>query len=357
MPQRKKGIRLYQRRDTGIWIIQDSERGQRSTGTRYRVEAEEKLAQYIVEQGRPAHRRSAPDQLTVAEALTVYAEQHAPTVKDPERILYAVEAMLPLVGRLKVSDITAGMSRRYQRERNKAPGTVRRELGTLQAAVNFCHSEGYLTMAPKVKLPPKPAPRDRWLTRTEAARLVRAAYRDPETRHVARFILIALYTGTRSGAILNLQFMPNTTGGWVDVERGIMHRRGKGVAETNKRQPPIPIPGPLLAHLRRWHRQGGQYVVTFRGQRVGGIKSAWTRALRRSSIDHCTKHDLRHTAITWAMQGGLDRWEAAGYFGVTMGTLERVYAHHHPDYLRGAAEVMGRGGRKDSAKIQRFETA
>ena len=47
---------------------------------------------------------------------------------------------------------------------------MRKELGTLAAAINHCHAEGYITAAPRVRLPAKPAPRDRWLTRDEAAR-------------------------------------------------------------------------------------------------------------------------------------------------------------------------------------------
>ena len=136
--------------------------------------------------------------------------------------------------------------------------------------------------------------------------------------HLARFILVALYTGTRSDAILSMRFMPNTEGGWVDTGKGMMHRRGVGQAETNKRTPSAPIPRPLLAHLRRWERAGGRYVVEVGGQRVASVKTAWKRALADANIDHCTRHDLRHTAITWAMQRGMDRWLAAGFFGVTM---------------------------------------
>ena len=120
----------------------------------------------------------------------------------------------------------------------------------LQAALNYCQAEGYLTSAPKVRLPAKPAPRDRWLTRDEAARLLWAAYRNPKARHLARFILVALYTGTRSEAILRLRFMPHTAGGHVDTEAGRIYRRGAGQTETKKRQPPIPIPNKLRAHLR-----------------------------------------------------------------------------------------------------------
>ena len=344
MPRKSKGARLYERPRDGIWAIRDTGRREQSTGTRNRREAEEALARYIAERDRPIG-PSAPDRFQVAEALRLYGAEHAPTVADPARIAYAIAALVPILGSLPVSSITGQVCRFYQRQRNRAPGTVRKELGTLQAAINYCHAEGYLTAAPRVKLPPKPPARDRWLTRDEAAELVRAAYRDPETKHLARFILIALYTGTRTQAILGLRSMPHTQGGWVDTEAGLMHRRGMGVAETKKRQPPIPIPKPLLAHLRRWEREGQRYVVQFRGQRCGHVKSAWKRALVRSGIAHCTKHDLRHTAITWAMQGGVDRYEASGYFGVGMDTLEKVYAHHHPDHLRGAAEIMGRGGR------------
>lgn len=58
------------------------------------------------------------------------------------------------------------------------------------------------------------------------------------TRHVARFILIAVYSGSRSSAILNLRFGPHVGGGWVDTERDVMYRRASGEAETKKRQPP-----------------------------------------------------------------------------------------------------------------------
>lgn len=338
MPRKSKGARLFFREDRGHFFIRDG--GKRlSTGTGDRRAAEAALASYLTERDRPVGPRD-PDRLTVAEALDIYATERAPAVKAPERIGYAIAALVPILGSLPVAKITGEACRRYAKARDKAPGTVRKELGVLQAALNHCHAEGYLTSAPKVRLPAKPAPRDRWLTRDEAARLLRAAYRNPKARHLARFILVALYTGTRSEAILRLRFMPHTAGGHVDTEAGRIYRRGAGVAETKKRQPPIPIPRKLLAHLRRWERNGARFVVDVGGQRVGSVKTAWRTALAEADIEHCTRHDLRHTAITWAMQRGIDKWTAAGYFGVTLDLLEGTYGHHHPDYLQGAVEAM-----------------
>ena len=192
--------------------------------------------------------------MTVAAALDIYATERAPTARDPVRIGYAIAALAPILGPLPVASVNGAVCRRYAKQRAKAPGTVRRELGTLQAAFNYCHAEGYLTSAPKVTLPAKTAPRDRWLTRGEAAKLLRAAYRNPKARHLARFILVALYTGSRAEAILRLRFMPSTDGGWIDVKAGRMYRRGSAQTESKKRTPPIPVPRALLAHLRRWER-------------------------------------------------------------------------------------------------------
>ena len=343
MPRKSKGARLYQRpkgRGAGFWIIRDG--GQfLSTGTRDRRKAESALAQYIAQRDRPTSPRGA-DQVTVAEVLDIYATERAPHVKDPARIGDCIRALVPILGPLPLASVTGEVCRRYAKARDRAPGTVRKELGTLAAAINHAHVEGYITSAPRVRLPAKPAPRDRWLTRDQVAKLIRGAYRSPRGKHLSRFILVALYTGTRSDAILRMRFMPNTEGGWVDTERGVMHRRGVGETETKKRTPPIPIPRPLLAHLRRWERHGARYVVEVDGQRVASVKTAWKRALAESGIDHCTRHDLRHTAVTWAMQRGADKWAAAGFFGLSLDMLERVYGHHHPEHLRSAVEAMER---------------
>ena len=362
MPQKPKGARLYQHPQTGIYLIRDTGRGDRSTGTRDRREAERQLAVYIAERDRRPGGPATPDEMTIVEALTIYGSEHAPTVKDPARIGYAIEALISWWGERPISTITRETSRAYGRGRRMviardpktrdpiawapcAPGTIRKELGVLAAAIQYCKDEGHLLNPPKVHLPAKPAPKDRWLTRNEAARLLKAAYRHQETRHIARFILVALYTGTRKAAILGLRFKPHPEGGRVDTTSGRLYRRADGEAETKKRTPPIPLTPRLMAHLKRWEKEGTRFVVAFDGQGIESIKTGWTSVVARAGLQDVTPHTLRHTAITWACQSGrADMWTLGGYFGVSPETMQHVYAHHHPDYQKDAVEAVG--GRK-----------
>lgn len=297
--------------------------------------------------------------MSVSKALSLYGEEHAPHVADPARIGYAIDALDEFFGNLKVSDISGAVCRRYASQRRKrglkdpetgecgpprpvSPGTIRRELGTLRAALEHCHREGHLLSTPGVVLPDRPSPRDRWLTKSEARRLLNAARNSTKARHLTRFILIGLYTGTRKSAILGLQWFENVNGGWIDTKRGLMRRRGSAQRETKKRQTTIHIPRQLLAHMRRWEAQGGRWVVTDRGARLGDIRSAWKGACADAGLHGISPHVLRHTAITWAMQEGAKKWDVAGYFGVSMETLEGTYGHHHPDFQKSAVEAMER---------------
>jgi hypothetical protein len=41
------------------------------------------------------------------------------------------------------------------------------------------------------------------------------------------------------------------------------------------------------------------------------------------------------------MQNGVDKWEAAGFLGMSVEMLDRVYGHHHPAHLCQAAMSLG----------------
>jgi integrase len=231
---------------------------------------------------------------------------------------------------------------------------ARRELEDLRAAINHHRREGLCSEIISVALPDKsPAP-NVFLTRPEAARLIRAAraakqiMRDKVTRrevgnHIARFILVGLYTGTRHAAICGAAFHPAIGRGHIDLDRGIFHRRAQGARETKKRQPPVRLPDRLLAHLRRWRRLGisTHAVVEWNGRPVHSVRKGFAAAVKSAGFDkRVTPHTLRHTAATWAMQNGADLWQAAGFLGMTVEMLQERYGHHHPDFQRETADAI-----------------
>ncbi len=82
--------------------------------------------------------------------------------------------------------------------------------------------------------------------------------------------------------------------------------------------------------------------MEWNGRPVKSVKTAFKTALRLANVSgRISPHTLRHTAATWLMQNGVDKWEAAGFLGMSVEMLDRVYGHHHPDHLRGAAHALG----------------
>jgi len=341
MPRPAKGARLHKFKHRPHYYIRDTGQKDRSTGCTSRAAAEKVLAAYIATKGRTGA-ANEPQNVTCAEILAIYAEEYAHTAADQARIGYAIDALLPFWSDLKASDVKGETCRRYAKWRDRSDGTTRRELGTLQAALNYCDREGFITYAPSVTLPNKPPSKDRWLTRDEAAQLLWRAYRGHKSKHLARFILISLYTGNRKDTTLRMGFEANTIGGWFDLENGIMYRRADAERQTAKRRTPARIPRQLLAHLRRWKASGSVWAVEYQGARVGDIKRAFAKACDCDQLRGVTPHTLKHTAITWVLQGGASVWDAAGYFATSPETIERVYGHHSPDFQQSAIKAIER---------------
>lgn len=370
MPRPGKGPRLYADRKRGQWIIRDGVAFRR-TGRALsdRRGADEALQSYLAEKLATPERASRPADLGVSTVLLTYARERGPVVKSQATLGYCVKALAPFWGDKLLTDVKGATCRDYAAHRRAAgvgDGTIRRELTALSAAIGHWHAEhGPLDAVPVVTMPDKPPSRERWLTRTEAAELLLGALgwrahacdlatrrptmwrRAPEAaqhRHVARFVLIGLRTGTRHEALLALGWLPQTTGGWIDVDRGVLYRRGEGDAETKKRRTPTRISERLLPHLERWRRMdqaaGVTHVITYHGRRPQKLRTAWERAREFAGLGpEVTPHILRHTRATWLMHDGVPIAEAAGSLGMTAATFENVYGHHHPDFQRNAARV------------------
>lgn len=399
MSRTSKGARLVWRdesrkqdgslRSRAGWFIRDGGTFVSACGgSGNRERAERRLANFITEKYQPVRERGRdPTTVTIADAVSVYLTDVAPSHAKPKETAGRMVAVLNWFGDMMIGDINGKICRDYAKAHGNG-AAARRQLEDLRAALNNYHREGFIISAPAIVLPPKSAPRDRWLTRDEAAALIRVAWRmrqswkgqasDRRTgRHVARFILVALYTGTRSAAICGAAVRRTEGVGHLDLERGVFYRRAAGRLETKKRQPPVRLPDRLLAHVRRWavtplaiktkgrgkstnigRMIAHDYVVEWNGKPVQSIKKAfWSvveaaglgwyddveardGSVRRVFRTDVTPHIFRHTAATWLMQQGSDPWAAAGFLGMTVEMLIQTYGHHHPDFQADAAEAI-----------------
>lgn len=367
MPQRPKGPHLWLRparvdrgaRRPAAWYIRDG-RHLESTGCfgPDTGRAADALAAYLnrkhVTEAATGSRR--PDQIPVADVLAVYARDRLPHTADPLEGSRRLEVLGKHMGSKMLSELTAETCRGYATKRGHTQG-ARRELEDLRAAINHHRRERLCSEVVTITLPEKSQPRELFLTRSEAARAIWAAWRyreqqnrrgtDRKTRqHIARLILTGIYSGSRPGTLIPAALQPEPGRPWYDTERGVFYRNPSGRRVTKKRQPPAPIADRLLAHLRRWKRLGMSYVVEFNGKPVSEVRHAFAAVMKDAGLNEAvTPHVLRHTAVTWAMLEGADLYQAGKYFGLTVETLERVYGHHHPEHLAGVKQVLNKAGR------------
>lgn len=340
MGRRNQGPRLRYLEKRETYYITWTEHGrsrERSTGTSDREQAEIVFAEFLHARAR-RDSPTDPSEMLVTDILTYYASERGPKVAAPDVMLRAIDMLIDFWEGRAVSDVRPETCFHYCEKRGRSPGTVRRELGVLQAAINHGHKNGRLTRSVAVELPTSPPPRDRWLTWRETARLLRASRTEQARLYMPLFILLGLYTGRRKEAILSLRWPQ------VDLEAGLIDFETPGRRRTKKRRGKIPIPTKLLPHLKRAQKRGSDlgYVLHINGKRIGNIKKGFAASCRRAGIEGVSPHTLRHTAATWLMQAGVPLWQAAGFLSMSEKTLRDVYGHHHPDFLREAAEALSK---------------
>jgi integrase len=360
MPRPNRGPRLEQvdgRPSFYIVWYEGGRQRRRSTGTADSREAETQLGAFLRERdfasrpAGPAHPASYP----IATALDLYLTLHAPHAADPARLAYAAVPLLEYWGEQTVDTITKPTCRAYAAWRQRSDGTVRRELGVLKAALNFAHEEGRLTVVPHVELPEKPEGRDRWLTRSEAARLLNAARtgRGDVRLYLPMFVLMGLYTGARKEAILSLRWPQ------VDLDAGRIYFARVGQRQTGKgKVVGQPINRRLLRFLRLARQRGSDlgHVIHISGAPIKDIGGAWDgddekrgfgsfgAACKRANLVDVSPHVLRHTCGTWMAQQGVPLHQIGGWLGHKDTRTTQLYAHHHPDYMDEAARAFN--GRK-----------
>ena len=200
----------------------------------------------------------------------------------------------------------------------------------------------------------KGEPSDRWLTRDEVEKLLRVA-----TQHIALFIRLAIASGQRRAAILELPWdrvrLPEAKAlqWYVDKVRKIEYERlvepiiidfGAGVG--NKKRARILIgdnPGLYRAMVEAKALAKSTHVIEYDGKPVAGIKTALTKTFERAGIEPAGAHIFRHSAITWLISAGKTADFVGKLFNVSAEMVERVYGHRSTGALKEVGDVLSLG--------------
>jgi integrase len=355
MPRRAQPPRLWLRparsdaagkvTHAATWLILD--RGKQiGTSATTADEAERALAKYLgaKHSSRIAHGKRDIDQIPVCDVLNVYIADVATKHANPYATSFRMVRLIDFFDGKTLADVNGRLCRDYAKQ-SSTDATARRDLEDLRAAINHHRKEGLHDRIVSVVLPPRRPPRERWLTRDEAAALLWTLWRRGKSKHVARFVLVALYTGRRAAVVCGASFKREQGRTWLDTQGGFLWPPERAVV-TKKRNPAIPLPGRLLAHLRRWEAQGERYLVPWGNHSVSRVDRPVQYAAAEAGLGHVTPHVLRHSAATWQMMAGTDMWEAGRYLGMTSRTLESTYAHHRPEHLTSARDAYSRHPRR-----------
>jgi integrase len=362
MSRRSKGPRLWlrpARRDVdgnltheSAWLIIE---GTSQHSTRLGIgaseqEKDEALKAYLAHKTAPLTGSRDPSQIEIADVLAKYVTDKNRSYETQLRI----KALRKFWGARKLSEVNGNTCRAYIATRTE--GAARRELEDFRAAINHHRREGLHDKIVSVVLPAKSKPREDYLTREEASSLIWHAWRyrekqnlratDRATRkHVARFMVVARWMGSRAGVICEASIEPRRPEdrAWINLKTGMFHGTPTSRDETKKRRQLIHVPTELLAHMRRWQKNGQRYVVEWNGHPVLKVRKAHDACVAACEGvlgRHVSLHIWRHTVATWVMQNGGDPFEIAGHLAMTQETLLRVYGHHHPQHSAKAHAAL-----------------
>jgi len=212
-----------------------------------------------------------------------------------------------------------------------APITVRNELAVVRAALNWCVKERVIKEAPFIQMPPVPSSEIGHLSKAQFRRLIAGAKRP----HIALFMMLAVATGARSNALLDLKWEQ------VDFERNTITLNPRDRVQTSKYRATVPMNPQIRAALVA-AKEGAlsEWVIEHGRNKVGSVKKGFAAACERAKIE-ATPHMLRHSAAVWMAEDNTPMIQIAQFLGHTDSRItERVYARFAPDFLATAAASL-----------------
>lgn len=277
-----------------------------------------------------------PQRATLAGFITqVYAPWLRSNRRRPDTTLADLKRNFSAIYPKRLTDIKQADLNRYVTRslaQGRAPATIRRSLNNLQRVVRLAIDNNYLRDNPfkgweKPKAEEGSAPRflsedeeralrSALIDRDDRARRERVTANDwrrsrgykllPEVGekefpdHLTPMVLTSLNTGVRYGELTGLEWSA------IDLQTRTLTVTGKTSKGAKTRH--IPLNAEALDVLTRWKAQGkgkGLVFTNADGERIGSVKTAWTKLLSDAAIESFRWHDLRHSFASKLVQKGV----------------------------------------------------
>ncbi|MDP3078706.1 hypothetical protein [Bradyrhizobium sp.] len=221
-----------------------------------------------------------------------------------------------------------------QDEQGAGPQTVNNILSTGRAAVRAAWKKGEIPSAPPLSLLPvgDQDPMGRPVSLEEGHRLL-SELRD----HVWLLNVLLIGTLARPSAIMQMDWSQ------MDFEADLIYLNKPGRKQNKKRRPVVKMPPFLKAILLPLRGEGP--VVSFKGEAVKSVRTAWRQARKRAKLHiptaegAVTLYSWRHTLGRWLRARGVKKWEVQGQLGHGGGVTER-YAEFDPEFQKEAVAAI-----------------
>lgn len=297
-----------------------------------------------------AVKKAVQEAPTVADLAGRYIEEHAkPKKKESSVRMDQINLrihVLPAIGNKKLAAVTRGDIAKVHFNMRQTPGAANRVLALISKMMNLAEKwdlrpDGSNPCRHVEKYPERKL--ERFLSEDELNRLgavlSEAEVTGTETPSTVAAIRLLIFTGARTGEILNLRWEN------INFERGLIligeHKTSRDASTAAKA---IPLNAPALEVLQGIGRRDGcDWVISGRNgnKPLVNLRKPWTRIRKAAGIEDVRLHDLRHSFASFGAGGGLSLHMIGALLGHSQPGTTARYAHLAADPVKQASEMIG----------------
>lgn len=298
------------------------------------------------------------NKITYGELLERYLKEHSAVHKKPKSYMtdtHWAKHLRPRFGSLLIKDVTAdkvSVMIKGLLDSGRKPATVNRVLTMVKHSFTKAKEWGLIRHNPvaEVKKLKEPSGRRRYITPEQYSDLLGS-----EPHYLDDIVVTAVNTGMRKGEILSLR------------KDQINWRQRVALLTDTKNGAPRGVPlnsamidllrGIIREHMRRGVSSSYVFIDPWTGDRWKNIDAGFRAKVKRARIEDFRFHDLRHTAASWLVMGGVDILTVKEILGHKDLRMTERYSHLAPGHLLDAVEALAEASKLASGSVAASEPA